>query len=192
MTSQKQSIRREMRKRRRELTSKQKNIAARNLMRTGRACLRLIGARRVLAYRAFAGEISPHFLLNAMSLTSLHLPRITHFRHCLMRFYSSQHINSHNRFGILEPSMIGPPYNANRFDTVFIPVVAFDRKGTRIGMGAGYYDRALASLTHQVSTRPKLIGLAHHFQEQRDLNPEPWDIPMDAILTDREFININI
>ena len=86
--------------------------------------------------------------------------------------------------------MIGTPYNANRFDTIFIPIVAFDRKGARIGMGAGYYDRALASLSHQVSTRPKLIGLAHHFQEQRDLNPEPWDIPLDAILTDREFINI--
>ena len=181
-----------MRLKRRLMTAKQQLIAAQNLCRQAQRASTIMSARRVLAYQAFAGEISPHLMLAAINIQDYHLPKITNYRRCLMGFYSQRSMDSHNRYGILEPSKIGVPANANSFDLVLVPLVAFDRKGVRIGMGSGYYDRALASLTHQQSTRPRLIGLAHHFQEISDLNPQPWDIPLDAILTDQEFIKIEI
>jgi len=107
-----------------------------------------------------------------------------------MQFYAADKIYNLNRYGIEEPKAIGKPRPANSFDLLLIPLVAFDRSGTRMGMGAGYYDRALEALGHQTSTKPYLVGLAHHFQEVKSLERAPWDVPLDAILTDHEFIHI--
>jgi len=106
-----------------------------------------------------------------------------------MRFYSAKKVSTFNKYGIEEPEAISPSKTANAFDLLLVPLVAFDRSGTRVGMGAGYYDRALAALSHQ-SSKPFLVGLAHHFQEVKSLKREPWDVPLDAILTDHEFIQI--
>ena len=107
-----------------------------------------------------------------------------------MRFYYAKKVDQFNKYGIQEPSAIGKPWPANSFDVLLVPLLAFDRSGTRIGMGAGYYDRALKALSYQAGTKPYLIGLAHYFQEINSLEREPWDVPLDAILTDREFIKI--
>ena len=107
-----------------------------------------------------------------------------------MRFYSAKQIKTQNKYGIEEPIANDSPSPANAFDVMLIPLVAFDRRGTRIGMGAGYYDRAMQALAHQPSTRPYLVGVAHHFQEVSSLKRESWDVPLDAILTDHEFIDI--
>ncbi len=79
----------------------------------------------------------------------------------------------------------------NAAQLVLVPLVAFDRNGNRMGMGAGYYDRALQALAHQTGTRPLLVGLAHAFQETTSLQAKPWDVPLDAILTDQECIPIS-
>ncbi len=69
-------------------------------------------------------------------------------------------------------------------DCLLIPTVAFDRDGNRIGQGAGHYDRYLSR--YPASLR---IGLAWWQQERIDIIPEPWDIPLHAIATDREWID---
>jgi 5-formyltetrahydrofolate cyclo-ligase len=56
----------------------------------------------------------------------------------------------------------------------------------RYGSGAGYYDRCLAHLrSARRWRRPKLIGLAYEFQRIDHVAPEPWDVPVDAVLTER-------
>jgi len=54
-----------------------------------------------------------------------------------MQFYAADKIYNLNRYGIEEPKAIGKPRPANSFDLLLIPLVAFDRSGTRMGMGAG-------------------------------------------------------
>ncbi len=65
------------------------------------------------------------------------------------------------------------------FDLIITPLVAFDSHGTRLGTGGGYYDRTLA---HE---RPAcLLGAGYAFQYAAHLTPEPWDIPLDGIVTE--------
>ncbi len=66
-------------------------------------------------------------------------------------------------------------------DVVLMPLVGVDKQGNRLGMGAGYYDKSLA----QASRRPYLIGVAHHCQQVESLLVDPWDIPLDALVTEQ-------
>ncbi len=95
-----------------------------------------------------------------------------------------------NRFGIPEPvrschRQISP----ERLDLVITPLVGFNRKGVRLGMGGGYYDRSFAfTKARRLPMRPFMLGLGFALQQVDDLTPAPWDVPMDAILTEKGLI----
>lgn len=90
-----------------------------------------------------------------------------------------------NKFGVWEP-VDGNPIDARLLDVVIAPLVAFDDHGNRIGMGAGYYDRAFAFLRHRRRwLQPKLIGLAFDCQKVEKITPNPWDIPLYRVYSDR-------
>ena len=86
-------------------------------------------------------------------------------------------------FGIPEPTP-GPAFPLRAHDVVLLPVVAFDGRGNRLGQGGGYYDRALGALGQQ---RPLVVGVAHTFQEVESVPTEPWDIRLDAIVTEDDL-----
>ena len=89
-----------------------------------------------------------------------------------------------NSFGILEPaSMRRERRDAGRMDLVVVPLVAFDRAGRRLGMGGGFYDRALAG-----ARRPYIAGASFALQEVPRLPARPWDIPMHVIVTERGIV----
>jgi len=66
---------------------------------------------------------------------------------------------------------------------MLIPLAAFDRRGHRIGYGAGYYDRAIARL-HDKGMRPRMIGIAFDCQEVPLVPDEPHDVIIPEILTE--------
>lgn len=80
-------------------------------------------------------------------------------------------------FGTLAPAETAPRAEP---DVILMPLLAFDRLGTRLGYGGGYYDRTLAIL-HK---RPKLIGLAYEAQELDVIPRQSHDVPLDAIITE--------
>jgi 5-formyltetrahydrofolate cyclo-ligase len=94
-----------------------------------------------------------------------------------------------NRYGILEPSVTHHiPTPAWALDLILLPLVAFDATGNRLGMGGGFYDRSLAPVYNRVhAARPRLVGIAHEGQRVAKLTPMPWDIPLDAVLTETGF-----
>lgn len=99
-----------------------------------------------------------------------------------------------NRFGILEPDPSAERREAAQLDIVIVPCVAIDRDGNRMGMGAGFYDRALSPV-HPLSGsagvdrgRPLLIGVGFDFQLVDRIDPDPWDVPMDVVVTDRRVL----
>lgn len=90
--------------------------------------------------------------------------------------------------GALEPGPFGlsqPPATAPEVvpDVVLTPLVGFDRRGNRLGWGAGHYDRAFA--LHPDAHR---LGLAWSVQETDVLEVDPWDVPLQAIVTEKEWI----
>lgn len=179
-----------MRSQRRQLSRNAQHDAKLALTRNARSMLPLFAKHRVLSYRPFDGEISPLKLTQSLNKAALFQPRIVHFEQGLMQFYPQTNRPQKNRYGILEPKPVGTPAKAISFDLILVPLVAFDRHGNRLGMGAGFYDRALAALHHQLSCKPLLVGCAHHFQEVNLLDSKDWDVPLDAIITDREFIKV--
>ncbi len=73
-------------------------------------------------------------------------------------------------------------------DALILPLLAFDTQGQRLGMGGGFYDRSLAALRHRRRwRRPRLLGVAHGFQEVSELPREPWDVPLDGIVTEQGY-----
>lgn len=156
------------------------------LARQAQQCYAIQNAKRLASYHPIQGEISPASI-SVNSAVALYLPRIQNFVHRRMLFQSAQLLRP-NRWGIPEPDIASRIVMPNQLDVILVPLVAFDRQGHRIGMGAGFYDRTLAALAHQSSTRPLLVGLAHHFQEVNLISAAPWDVPLDVIITDREYI----
>jgi 5-formyltetrahydrofolate cyclo-ligase len=68
-------------------------------------------------------------------------------------------------------------------ETLLVPLAAFDRRGHRLGYGAGHYDRAIARLQQNGGT-PRLIGIAFDCQEVERVPDEPHDVMLSAVLTE--------
>jgi len=104
--------------------------------------------------------------------------------------YSPETKLRNNRFGIPEPihSSRTRLRKTLSLDLVLMPLVAFDLEGNRMGMGGGFYDRTLAYLRQRKFWhKPNLLGIAYDFQKQKQLTANPWDIPMQAIATEKNF-----
>lgn len=83
-------------------------------------------------------------------------------------------------FGLQQPAAHAAELSP---DLILTPLVAFDRALGRIGQGAGHYDRAFAHFP-----RAHRIGIAYRVQEVPHVPADPWDVPLHAIATDKEWI----
>jgi 5-formyltetrahydrofolate cyclo-ligase len=70
-------------------------------------------------------------------------------------------------------------------DLILVPLVAFDRRGHRLGYGRGYYDRAIAAARAN-GRRVPLVGLAFAVQEVELIPAEPHDVRLDWVVTERD------
>jgi 5-formyltetrahydrofolate cyclo-ligase len=86
-------------------------------------------------------------------------------------------------FGTSHPSVRAPVVEP---DTLLVPLIAFDRRGHRLGYGAGYYDRTVGALRKQRSVLA--IGFAYDEQEVDAVPAAPHDQVLDGIVTDRRTL----
>jgi 5-formyltetrahydrofolate cyclo-ligase len=85
-------------------------------------------------------------------------------------------------FGLHQPKSSAKPCKP---DVAIVPLIAFDKNLFRLGLGAGHYDRALSIMDSTIA-----VGLAWSVQSAPALRTDPWDIPMDAILTEQSWITL--
>jgi 5-formyltetrahydrofolate cyclo-ligase len=81
-------------------------------------------------------------------------------------------------FGTLAPDESAPLAEP---DVVLVPLLGFDKYGTRLGYGGGYYDRTLAAMNRT----PRLIGFAFSAQEVDYIPRGEHDVPLDAVVTEQ-------
>jgi 5-formyltetrahydrofolate cyclo-ligase len=156
-----------------------------------RAALRLPVARlpawRVVSlYRPQGSEIDPEPLLGVLQGGLAALP-VALDRHSplVFRRWDGRVRLEPDAFGVPAPPPLAPELSP---DLVIAPVLGFDRRGRRLGQGAGHYDRTLANLR---AHKPVfVIGLAFSGQEVDALPAEPHDQRLDAILTETEYIEV--
>lgn len=186
-----------MRLLRRALTSSQKRSAALSFARIASSSLLLRPGSHIAVYHAYRDEadLSALITLARSRGCELYLPRITQQRSYRMQFFrfNTRVALRPNLYGILEPAISSSaPVRLRNLDLIFMPLVAFDDAGWRLGSGAGFYDRCLQHLrTDRCWRRPKLIGVAYEFQRVARLGTHPWDVPMDAVLTERGLRHVS-
>jgi 5-formyltetrahydrofolate cyclo-ligase len=185
------ALRRQLRARRRAVAPAERRRAARHLAWRVESAGWLRAGGRLGLYLALPEEIDTAALL-ARALARhcrVFLPRVIDYRRHRMRFLPLSPARSgtglrRGRYGILEPGD-GIPVNVRRLDVLLMPLVGFDAQGNRIGMGKGFYDRALAfRRLRRTVARPLLVGLAFECQRVDALPARPHDIPLDWLVTE--------
>ena len=91
-----------------------------------------------------------------------------------------------NRFEILEP-VDGQRIELAELDVLLIPLVAYDARGARLGLGGGYYDRLLS--TGSANGKPLRVGVGYALQQAANLPLEDWDAPLHAILNEHGWFS---
>lgn len=146
---------------------------------------------KIAFYYASDGELDPSIIFKfALGLgKECYLPVIDRKSKVLFfRRYQPGTLLLKNRYGIPEPAPSSKHIAAEELDLILMPLVGFDKKGNRLGMGGGYYDQTLQPALTQRKKKPILVGLAHSCQEVLKLSPRPWDVALDMVVTEREII----
>ncbi len=194
--AQRRALRQTLRRRRRGLSPRQQRDAARRLCRQLRQLPEVQRARRVALYLPNDGEIDPRPLIAWLNRRQarVYLPVLKPLSVNTLWFvhYHPGTPMRRNRFGIPEPQTRHGAHRARRLpawalDVILLPLVGFDARGQRMGMGGGFYDRSLA-FTRRPGPRPTLIGLAHDCQRVPRLPDAPWDVPLDIIASDTRVL----
>ena len=92
-----------------------------------------------------------------------------------------------NAYGVMEPTSrdAREKIPLTLLDLVCVPLAGFDRKGTRLGLGGGYYDRSFSFL-RGTPGKPRLVGVGFACQELEHIERAAWDIPLVGMITEKE------
>jgi 5-formyltetrahydrofolate cyclo-ligase len=150
-----------------------------NSRRIGLELLRFLGSKplHIAFYAAIGKEINLGFFLSLALPHQFLLPRVMPGKTLEMVPINSDSELEIGPFEILSPPRKISGFEIEEIDVVLVPGLCFDRHGTRLGTGGGYYDRFLTKFTG------KLIGVCHSSQVFRGRIPVlDHDIPMQWII----------
>jgi 5-formyltetrahydrofolate cyclo-ligase len=179
-----------MRARRKRVTANEQAAAAQGFAAVVARHRLLRPGMRIAVYHARGREadLSRVIAVARRRDCTLYLPTIIRHRTGEMDFvrFDSDTRLRRNAFGIHEPDPTATPRIALRhLDLILVPLLAVDAQGWRLGSGGGFYDRRLHRLRMQRRwRRPRLIGVAYEFQRVARVGHEPWDVPLDAVITE--------
>jgi 5-formyltetrahydrofolate cyclo-ligase len=176
------------RERLRSLSAAEREAAAASIARRVWELPAIAAARTLLLYAPLPGEVPTDAIAGeaarrGIALTyprclpesrSLALHRVTHPGELL----------DGGSYGIREPDPSCPLLRVPEIDAVIVPGLAWDRTGTRLGRGAGYYDRLFAD----PGWRGLRCGIFFSVQEIAHLPRDPWDASLHAVVTELETV----
>jgi 5-formyltetrahydrofolate cyclo-ligase len=180
-----QAIRKQIRQRRREITSAQQRQFAEQAALRMMAWPPVVMAYSVALFLSFDGELDTQPLIEQLwrSGKRVYLPVLHPFSpgNLLFLHYHPRSELVTNRLKIQEPKLdVRDVLPLSQLDVLITPLVAFDEQGQRLGMGGGFYDRTLQNW-RAYGVQP--VGYAHDCQRVETLPVEEWDIPLPAVIT---------
>lgn len=186
MTITPADLRREIRSRRAALSPTLRIAAAQQLADRLRTLPSLPTEGYAAGYWAVGGEIALHAWQVALPSRLIYcLPVLGD--DSLLRFapWRAGDPLVANRFGIPEPDVAPASLlDASDLALAIVPLVAFDDRCHRVGMGGGWYDRTFAARREAQSRAPLLVGAAYEVQRVDRIAPQPWDVHLDAVCTE--------
>ena len=183
---EKARIRKEIRRRRKLLSSKVLSEIDRSLPEFIAAIddpelkSRLKKAKRIALYRAYNGEVPVDDLARSFMEKGITccFPKITDDKMIFVDCKSlSDDSFSVSLMGIKEPVQ-DVPVDPRDIDVVVLPALAYNEEGIRLGAGGGYYDRYIGNAG---AKRPYLLGICYEFQICSDVPYNDQDIAADFI-----------
>ena len=146
---------------------------------------RIMGAKMVAAYMPIDEELRLESFLRSISVKTC-FPKVQGED---IVFYEAEAGDSFEKgsFSILEPGSDLPKVDPSLIDIILVPGMGYDLSGTRLGRGKGYYDRFCGIL----ASRPLCIGVAAEKNVFSAFPKDPWDLSVDALVTEESFREIS-
>lgn len=187
--SQRKALRKPILNLRSTLSSKQQQQASHLIIQQTLRTHVFLRSQRIAFYIPHRNEVNTQLLIEKAFEYGkrCYLPILHPIKHNQMWFgaYQQGDVLKENYLGILEPNLaVAEKVAPWSLDLVITPLVAFDQQGNRLGMGGGYYDRTFSFLKSKQNRKPKLMGLAYHFQQLETIPAATWDIALDYVITE--------
>lgn len=180
----KAALRRQARERLSRISPAERASAGREIGRRLWALPEVAGAHRILLYAALPSEVPTDEIAVAAGERGISVtyPRCEPAGHemTLHHVTGPADLRPDGRFGIREPAESCRQVTLHEVDVVLLPGLAWDRAGGRLGKGAGFYDRLLAD----PGWAGFRCGLFFAAQEFESLPVDPWDVALDAVVTE--------
>jgi 5-formyltetrahydrofolate cyclo-ligase len=142
--------------------------------------------KKIALYLPFDAETDTSKLLIAARRRHIKVfvPVVVDRRRGLIRFYPLVGKLRRGAYGLAVPQRTRHPLSPRCLNLIVVPLVGVDAVGRRLGMGGGFYDRALAFRLMRHKWGPQLVGLAFDVQRTCERFAEPWDIRLDSVATE--------
>ncbi|MBK4765372.1 MAG: 5-formyltetrahydrofolate cyclo-ligase [Pantoea sp. Brub] len=182
---QRKKIRHNMSKLRRLITAKQQQFAAIQITKYILDKIELSNVKNIALFLSIDGEIDTYPLINQLwnKQKNIYVPALHPLipnNLIFIKYEKNTHLVK-NKLKFLEPKINHTKIIIlKNIDIMLVPLVAFNDKGYRLGMGGGFYDRIIKNWK-QDKFLP--IGLAYDFQLTNSFPIANWDIPLPKILT---------
>jgi len=159
--------------------------AAASLRAAGRLRAFVSTGGTVALFWPMRDEIDPRSLIDTVLAAGggIAMP-VVEKRRMFFRKFDGEACLERGVFGTSHPHVGQPVVDP---DTIVAPLAAFDRRGGRIGYGAGHYDKAIADLVAR-GRKFRLAGIAFAAQEIDAVPKNAFDQKLDFVLTERELI----
>lgn len=188
-SAQKEAIRKELLEARRRMTFEEVYAVSLAVQKNFLMSPLFAGAGRLSLYSSFRNEVlTDEIFQKAMEAgKEVYYPRVIREGDGRLGFYRVNDLKelSSGSYEIPEPGEKEVRIGPGTLELVVMPGIAFDEKGSRIGYGKGYYDRALKSI------RCPAVALAYDFQVlKKEIPSEPHDVRVSAIFTEKRIITV--
>lgn len=191
MTQQnKTALRAQLKQQRRALTAAEQQLKSQQIIERLLAQPEFQQAHHISCYLPLASEVQTQTIIAAVWAADkcCYLPVVTEQELLFAKFSAGDDVVT-SQFGFQQPQDCSDTIAATKLDLVLVPLLGFDSACYRLGMGAGHYDRTFAFLNNTPrATQPLLFGLAFAVQEIAALPHEPWDVKLDAVITETQRV----